>query len=405
MIHINKLKPGMVLADEVRDLSGRLLLGKGKTVQPEHLRVFKIWGVTEINVYGDNGDKEKSKPNFDPEQIEKIKERTQQVFSHTDLDHPAIKEIFRLSVLFRNEYNFLETNSNVKLTKNDTTEGVDKKNCLKKLTNPNITLPEVPAIVFELNEVLANPLSSADDIAQIVQKSPSLTAILLKIVNSPLYGFPSKIDKISLAVTLIGTKEISGLALGISILENFDNIPKELLDMYSFLKHSLACGIISRLLATHKGIPQTERLFVSGLLHDLGRLIIYCNFPEDSRNILYLSRTNNRLLYEVEGEYFGCNHSHVAKYLIQQWKLPISLENNIFYHHNPSKAQQPVRATLVHLADIITNGLGIGTSGECLVPPLDTEAWEGLELSPSCFDNVVKQASHHFFALESVLDI
>jgi HD-like signal output (HDOD) protein len=268
----------------------------------------------------------------------------------------------------------------------------------------NIILPEAPSIVFELNEVIANPLSSADDIAQIVQKSPSMTAILLKIANSPFYGFPSEIDKISLAVVLIGTREIAGLALGLSVLSTFDKIPKELLDMFSFLKHSVACGILTRILSSHKGISQTEQFFVSGLLHDLGRLILYCSFPEDSRNILSLSRTTNNLLYEVERDYIGCNHSYVAKLLIKQWKLPISLENNVFYHHNPSEAPQPVSATLVHLADIITNGLGIGTSGERFVPPLDNQAWDTLGLSPTCFDIVIKQATHQFFALESMLE-
>jgi len=404
IIHINKLEPGMVLADEVRDLSGKLLLTKGKTVQLDHFRIFKIWGVTEVNILGNNGGKEEAKPNLDPEQIEKIKESTMQVFSHTDLEHPAIKEIFGLSVLFRNEYKFFNPNSNVQPTENDPAENINEQNCIKKLADQTIKLPEVPSIVFELNEVIANPMSSADDIAQVVQKSPSLTAILLKFANSPFYGFPSKIDKISLAVTLIGTREICGLALGLSILSTFDKIPKEFLDMFSFLKHSVACGIISRMLATHKGISQTEQFFVSGLLHDIGRLIIYCNYPEDSRNILNLSRINNNLLYEAESNYFGCNHSHVGKHLIQYWKLPLSLENNIFYHHNPSESQKPVPATLVHLADIITNGLGIGTSGERFVPPLDTEAWEALGLSPSCFDIVVRQATHQFFALESMLE-
>jgi hypothetical protein len=390
IVHINKLKPGMVLADEVRDISGRLLLGKGKTIQPDHFRIFKIWGVTEVNICGNNGGKEETKPDFDPEQYEKVKESTQQVFRYSDLEHPAIKEIFRLSVWFRNEYKFFNEYSNVQLAENDPVENINEHNCVKKLANTNIKLPEVPSTVFELNEVIANPLSSADDIAQVVQKSPSLTAILLKIANSPCYGFPSKIDKISLAVTLIGTREIFGSALGLSILSTFDKIPKELLDMFSFQKHSVACGIISRMLATHKGISQAEQFFVSGLLHDIGRLIIYCNCPEDSRNILHRSRTTYNLLYEVESDYFG--------------KLPLSLENNIFYHHNPSEAQQPVPATLVHLADIITNGLGIGTSGERFVPPLDAEAWDGLGLSPTCFDVVIKQATHQFFALDSMLE-
>jgi hypothetical protein len=106
-----------------------------------------------------------------------------------------------------------------------------------------------------------------------------------------------------------------------------------------------------------------------------------------------------------ETDYLGCNHTHLVKYLLQQWKLPMILENNVFFHHCPKKARLPLPATLVHLADILTNGLGIGTSGERFVPPLDTAAWESLELSPSCFDSVTKQATHQYFALEPMLKL
>ncbi len=405
IIHINKLKPGMVLDEEVRDINGRLLLKKDKQIQSAHIRIFKIWGITEVNVRGSNSNKEASNSSVAPEQIEKIKETTLDQFRYADLDHPAIKEIFRISVLFRSKYNLAPPECKINLTEIESQQEKVENGFLQKLAQENISLPEIPSIVFELNEVIANPLSSAEDIAQVVQRSPSLTALLLKIVNSPFYGFPSKIDKISLAVTLIGTREISGLALGISILSQFNNIPKEILSMYSFLRHSLACGIISRILAAHKSIPQTEQLFVSGLLHDLGRLILYSYFPEESRNIIGRARLSDRLLYQQENDYLGCNHTHLVKQLLQQWKLPMVLENNVFYHHSPSEAQQPIPATLVHLADVITNSLGIGTSGERYVPPLDTVAWENLGLSPTCFDVVVKQATHQFFALESMLDV
>jgi HD-like signal output (HDOD) protein len=404
-IHINKLKPGMVLDEEVRDINGRLLLKKGKNIQSAHIRIFKIWGVTEVNICGNNGNKNTSDGNVDPEQIEKIKEYTHNLFCHADLEHPALKEIFRISVQFRSKHSFPCKEKKADLAEIESPQNPGNNNFLQKLNQENITLPEIPSIVFELNEVIANPLSSAEDIAQVVQRSPSLTALLLKIVNSPFYGFPSKIDKISLAVTLIGTREISGLALGISVISLFKNIPKETLDMYSFLKHSLACGIISRILAAHKSIPQTEQLFVSGLLHDLGRLILYSYFPQEARNILNRARSTNMLLYLQENDSLGCNHTHIVKQLLQQWKLPMVLENNVFYHHDPSEASHPVPATLVHLADIITNSLGIGTSGERFVPPLDNEAWDGLGLSPTCFDIVVKQATHQFFALESLLEI
>jgi HD-like signal output (HDOD) protein len=404
-IHINKLKPGMVLDAEVRDINGRLLLKRDKEIQSAHIRIFKIWGITEVNIRGNNGSKGASAGPADPELIEKVKENTRDLFRHVDLEHPAIKEIFRISILFRSKYNLSEKDKTIGLAEVDLEQPTVGSNFLQKLNKENITLPEIPSIVFELNEVIANPLSSTEDIAQVIHRSPSLTALLLKIVNSPFYGFPSKIGKISLAVTLIGTREISGLALGISIISLFNKIPKEILSMYSFLRHSLACGIISRILAAHKNIPQTEQLFVSGLLHDLGRLILYSYFPKESLNILSRARSSDTLLYLQENDHLGCNHTHVVKHLLQQWKLPMVLENNIFFHHNPREAQQPVPATLVHLADIITNGLGIGTSGERFVPPLDPAAWENLGLSTTCFDVVVKQATHQFFALESVLEI
>ena len=405
IIHINKLKPGMVLDEEVRDINGRLLLKKDKQIQTAHIRVFKIWGITEVNIRGSNSSKDASVSSVDPEQIEKIKQNTLDLFRHVDLDHPAIKELFRISILFRSKYDLSHQESKISFPESDSQRAKAENGFLQKLEQENISLPEIPSIVFELNEVIANPLSSAEDIAQVVHRSPSLTALLLKIVNSPFYGFPSKIDKISLAVTLIGTREISGLALGISIISQFNNIPKEILSMYSFLRHSLACGIISRILAAHKSIPQTEQLFVSGLLHDLGRLILYSYFPEESLNILGRARLSDKLLYQQETDYLGCNHTHLVKQLLQQWKLPMVLENNVFYHHNPSEAQQPIPATLVHLADVITNSLGIGTSGERYVPPLDNAAWENLGLSPTCFDVVVKQATHQYFALESMLDV
>ncbi len=405
IIHINQLKPGMILDEEVRDINGRLLLKSNKQIQTAHIRIFKIWGITEVNIRGNNAGKDVSASSVDPQQIEKIKESTLDLFRYVDLEHPAIKEIFRISILFRSTYDLAEQESNIHLAEIDSKQTKIKNGFLQKLTQESITLPEIPSIVFELNEVIANPLSSAEDIAQVVQRSPSLTALLLKIVNSPFYGFPSKIDKISLAVTLIGTREISGLALGISIVSMFNNIPKEILSMYSFLRHSLACGIISRILAAHKSIPQTEQLFVSGLLHDLGRLILYSYFPEESLNILSRARLSDRLLYQQENDYLGCNHTHLVKQLLQEWKLPMVLENNVFYHHRPSDAQQPIPATLVHLADVITNSLGIGTSGERYVPPLDNAAWESLGLSPTCFDVVIKQATHQFFALESMLDV
>ena len=402
-VKTDQLKAGQVLAEEVRDINGRLLLAKGNAIKPNHIRVFKIWGISEVNVVGASESKENFYPKLNPELIEQTQKRLKILFRHADLNHPAMKEIFKLAVRFRCSHNLVEEGGELKITEPEEPLNAQQLDFKRKLNKKKIILPEIPSVVFELNEVVANPMSSAEQIAEVVNRSPSLTALLLKIVNSSFYGFPSKIDKVSHAVTLIGTREISGLALGISILSIFKEIPKNVIDMYSFWKHSLACGILSRVLAAHLNSNQTEQLFVSGMLHDLGRLILYIHFPKESLKIITRSRNHSSLLLDEETDYLGCDHTEVGKGFMQRWKLPLVLENTVCYHHYPSQAQQPVPAAIVHLADIIVNSLGIGSSGERYVPPLDSAAWEELELPVSSFEKIIGQATHQFKALEAVL--
>jgi putative nucleotidyltransferase with HDIG domain len=404
-VQTDKLKPGQILAEEVRDINGRLLLAKGNEIQSNHIRIFKIWGISEVNVAGARRRNDKLDPELDPELVERAAENMKLICRHVDLQHPAIKEIFKIAVQFRCRHDLVETAGDMQFHDRGKPDRVQKINFLEEINKKKIVLPEIPSVVFEINEVIANPMSSAEHIAEVVNRSPSLTALLLKIVNSSYYGFPSRIDKVSHAVTLIGTREISGLALGISILSIFKNIPKEIIDMYSFLKHSLACAILSRVIAAHLNFSQTEQLFVSGLLHDLGRLILYIYFPDESHNIISRSRNESKLLYMEEIDYLGCDHAQVGRQLMKQWKLPMILESNVSYHHKPSAAQHPIPATIVHLADLIVNSLGIGSSGERFVPPLDYDAWESLELSPSCFEKAIGQATHQFKALETILNV
>ena len=403
VISTSKLESGMVLAGEVRDVNGRLLLAKGEEIQPSHIRVFKMWGVSEVNIVGDVETEEKVEAGIDPDVWEETKESTALIFQHVDREHPALSVLFDLCVLFRSKHNGLVSKYDITAGEFDDSKNHIKREILKKINDRQIQLPEIPSIVFELNEVIEDPMASSENIAEVVNKSPSLTANLLRIVNSPLYGFPSKVDKVSRAVTLIGTKEISSLALGIMMLTVFKDIPSDILNMHSFLKHSLACGVISRILAARKNLKETEEILVAGLLHDIGRLVIYAYFPKLARKLLHRAFASEEILYREEQSYLGCQHTDVAKYLLQKWKLPSNIENNVVHHHSPLTAENQEQATIIHLADIIVNGLGFGTSGERLVPPLDTESWENLNLSPNCFESVIEQATHQLFALEIFL--
>jgi len=400
IVRIHDLKADMILAEDVLEINSRLLLSKGTKIESKHIRIFKMWGIAEVNVQGVHKNNDSPAPMVDSVFREEITESTKYIFKHTDLNHPAVAEIFRLAVNHRAQRKIIAPVKNINLHPCKDLNKSFVSDLRKKISRNELVLPEIPPIVSELNEVIADPVASADDIAQIVSKSPSLTAILLKIVNSAFYGFPASIDSISRAVTLIGTREISSLALGISTIKIFQDIPKTLIDMKLFLQHSLACGIVSRILAATMNIPQTEQLFISGLLHDLGRLIVYKYYPDQAKSMLNRAIEAENLLFKEESVDFGYNHTHLGRYLMTQWKLPLILENNVYYHHNPSEAVSPVMPAIVHLADIIVNALGFGNSGESFVPSLDAKAWDTLTLSPACFENIIEQTTHQFNALK-----
>ncbi len=403
IVHTDKIHEDMILSEEVTDIKGRLLLKKGQKIESGHIRILKMWGITEVNIVGEASSEDEKISTIDPELLEKITDATTQNFKHVDLNHPAMSELFRLCIVLKSQNVISKGTNMIAPIENKDSTTLIKPDVRKKIMQQEVKLPEIPTIVFELNDIMADPLSSADDIAKIVSKSPSLAAILLRIVNSSFYGFPSKIDSIARAVTIIGTREIGSLALGISIITMFKDIPEEIMDMNSFVRHGFACGIISRILAAQKNLAQTEQLFVSGLLHDIGRAIVFKYFPFHGATLINRAIESGNLLIHEEKACLGCRHTDIGRFLLKKWKLPFGLENNISCHHNPTVANDPVQATIVHMADIITNALGLGSSGERLVPPLNDKAWDILKISPSCFYVVIKQAINQLTAFENFL--
>ncbi len=403
MTGLAQVRPGMVLAEDVRDVNGRLLLSRGKTIGAEHIRIFKMWGVSRVAVRGEP-EAAANPPGVDPRRIEALRREMEPRFRLADREHPAVLELIRAAALYRATRGLPPPEApELPPEAPGVGDPPRRRDFLEVFMEREIALPEISTIVFELNEVIANPLATADQMAQVIHKSPSLTAMLLKIVNSALYGLPAPVDRVSLAVTLIGTRELSALALGLSVISAFRRIPRRVIDMRHFLEHSLACGIASRLLAAQKGLRQTEQLFSAGLLHDLGRLILYLFFPEEMLGALRTARREGVGLTEAERRELGCIHAWIGQVLLQRWRLPLLLEHAASFHHEPEASPDPLPAAIVHVADVLANALGIGSSGEVLVPPLRPRAWEALGLPPESLASVAAQTAHHLEAMTPLL--
>ncbi|MCP4746999.1 MAG: HDOD domain-containing protein [Desulfobacteraceae bacterium] len=402
LIKVADLSQGMILSKDVADSQDQLLIKKGQEILEQHIRVLKMRGIFEVDVNMNESENPDDPLNADPKVVKAVTHQVGAKFKNLDLKHPVIREIARLSMLYRISNGILQDQA-PKLPKEKCFKASEKNQALSKIDRIDIKLPEVPSLVYELNEIIADPMSSGSDIGDVVYKSPSLAAMLLKIVNSSFYGFRSRIDSISRAVMLIGSKEISNLALGIFIMEAFKDIPKKIINVPDFMMHNLACGIIARLLAGHCKIAHTEQVFVSGMLHDIGRLVMFKYFPEASLAAINNACQTGTVLLKSELSFIGNTHTQVGKRLLEKWKLPVCQVYNVTYHHNPHLSPEPETAAIVHLADIIVHGLGVGNSVEYMVPAFDDKAWQSLNVSESVFESVINQATIQIEMLQNAL--
>ena len=403
IINVAELRPDMVLAEDLANLSGRFLLAKGTKLTPKHLLILKMWGVIEANIENVKRVDIESDAiaELDPAIIEEVRQSLTGPFQHADIEHPAVRELFRICCIREGRKRSGARNKRkAKIPENDekpispsyrisknTTADIDPN----ELIRDHVKLPSLPTMYVQINEAINRPNSSASDIAKVISKDTSLSARLLKIVNSTFYGFPSKIDTLSRAVTIVGTRQLTTLALGMNIISVFRKIPSDLIHMRSFWEHSVACGICARIIGSYKKIPNTERVFVAGLLHDIGRLILYSYVPIQARNALIKARQDDDLLHNSEHETLGFDHSTIGGLLLKKWKLPVSLENSVKYHHSPQESKDPLEPAIIHLADIVTNAIGRGSSGERFVPALNPDAWKSLDLSPNILSSTIKQ--------------
>lgn len=265
-------------------------------------------------------------------------------------------------------------------------------------------IPSLPILYIRLDETINHPRSSIADIATIISEDQGLTAKILKLANSPLYGHFGRIDTISRAVTILGVQQLRDLSLAVSVMGMFKHLSDYPLSMEIFWKHSIACGLAARTLATSQREANLERFFVAGILHDIGRLVYIMRIPEQFREMMKESFEEHRSLLDIEHEQLGFDHGALAGALLKEWKLPVSISEPVEHHHNFSQASRYPRDTaLLHLADVIAHALEMGSSGEHAVPPLAPDAWELLAISPALLEPVIKQIEPQFESLTQIL--
>jgi putative nucleotidyltransferase with HDIG domain len=251
----------------------------------------------------------------------------------------------------------------------------DKRSELKNIIMDTKTLPTLPVVISKLNSLAENEKSSVQEMARIVSSDQILSARILRLANSPSYGF-YRVSTISNAMILLGINVVKSLALSSSF---FEIMEKESVGLW---EHSLGVGVAANLLARKLGLPECEEIATAGLLHDIGKVIISQKCHDAETLIRGVVRDKQTSMQDAEREILDTDHAEVGGWLSKCWFLPDKLSEPIAFHHDVALAvNHRVKTAVVHIADALIKACGFGDSGDTYVPLIQDSAWDVLKLT------------------------
>jgi signal transduction histidine kinase len=195
------------------------------------------------------------------------------------------------------------------------------------------SLPTLPHIILKLIQTCNREEPTAKEIAQIINKDLTLAAKLLRMVNSAYYGLPQKVTDINQAVFLLGTDAIKNIAITTAVYNAFEKAKgDDVFNLKQFWWHALLCATVARIIAKKTLYSSPEEAFLSGLLHDIGKLVLWANFPKEYASVIQSSKNHPDFILAGEMR-LGATHCRVGAWLINQWHLQSFMADAVLYHH------------------------------------------------------------------------
>ena len=256
---------------------------------------------------------------------------------------------------------------------------------LKKIIMDTKTLPTLPGVINKLTSLSENDKSSVQEMAKIVSSDQVLSARILRLANSPSYGF-YRVSTISNAMILLGVNVVKSLAISSSIFEVMEK------NSVGLWEHSLGTGVVSNLIARKLGLPECEEISTAGLLHDIGKVIISLKCSEAEQAVRRIINEKQSYMWEAEQEVIGTDHAEVGGWLAKSWFLPEKLIEPIVCHHNVAASENHrIKTSVVHMADVLIKASGFGDSGDRYVPLIQKAAWDALKLNYQIIAELVEE--------------
>ncbi len=233
----------------------------------------------------------------------------------------------------------------------------------KSLVQNIQTLFSPPDVLLRVNRLISAPDTGTEELAQAILCDPGLAARLLKLVNSAYYGSRRRIETVSHAIVLLGHRELHNLVTATVAVDMFQGLPSDQVNMDRFWRHSVTSGIAARGLAQRLRLRQGEHFFIAGLLHGVGKLVFYSQYPDRYHEVLERAGPSPQARIIAERQIFGFTYADLSAELLKSWRLLDQMHAAIAHHLEPGKALDHRRdATIlnvaVQIADDVQPGAG-----------------------------------------------
>jgi HD-like signal output (HDOD) protein len=257
-------------------------------------------------------------------------------------------------------------------------------------------LPTLPAVVYELSQIINDPMTSTTEIEKVMEQDQSLTAKVLKLINSAYYAIPGGVTSLSRAIGYLGLDTVNQLVLSTSILKALEVNGPTRFDLNKFWQHAIGVGIAAECIAKSVRHRSPADLFTSGLVHDIGKVAIYILDPDLLVSTSKHATENSLTLAEAEEALQVPKHTVLGQLLAKKWNLPVSIQYPILYHHQKDIAKRVgvtpdlnINVDIVLLANILIQALKFGNSGHTKIQGAPKAVLERLAIEPANLPNTL----------------
>lgn len=233
-----------------------------------------------------------------------------------------------------------------------------KKN-LDKLIQKIEQIPTIPMVSQRIMEIAGDEEAPFKDFVRIIEKDQALAAKILRVANSAFYGLLSSVSSLEHALVILGINEVKSIVLGCSVYNFFSHGQSNAFDRTQFWKHAIICSQVAKLLGAHFNTRNGDSLFLAGLIHDIGKVVLDQYFHEDFVQIIEHISLTKTTFSKAEKKILGTTHSQIGAKVLKQWRFPDEVIMQILYHHAPwHDKNYGTNSIIIYLANVLTKLAG-----------------------------------------------